>query len=204
MTAVLAVSNLALVRGGRRLFGGLDFSLSKGELAVLTGSNGSGKTSLLRVLAGLSMPAEGEVQSMGEPAHRQSLRQREQVLFQGHLEGLKQDLSVRENLEFARRLRGLPSVELGTVMADVGLSGMEDRLVRHLSAGQRRRAALAGLALGDPALWLLDEPLTNLDGDGRAVVEKLLAWHLDRGGAAVVATHASLNIAHRPWLAIEL
>ena len=200
---VLEVIDLALWRGERRLFEGLGFSLQSGQLAIVTGPNGAGKTTLLRALAGLHMPASGRAISFGAPAADLNEVQRGNVLFQGHLDGLKLDLTVRENLRFWQTMDGgQESIE--TMIEQVGLSGCGHRLVRHLSAGQRRRAALARMKMHRGRLCLLDEPLTNLDSGGRLLVQDWIEEKLAAGCAVVVATHTPIQAAGRGRVEIEL
>jgi len=204
---ILQVQSLALQRGERRLFRDLEFSLNSGTIAVVRGANGTGKTTLLRALAGLVVPAAGEIHAFGEPVDKLPAETRQRLLYLGHAEGLKQDLSVGENLGFWNALdRGerVTPDSLATMLAEVGLAGRGDQLVRHLSAGQRRRTVLARMINSPAQLWLLDEPLTNLDAHGRALVQGWLLAHLERGGAAVVATHTGLDVGDQGMLEIQL
>ena len=204
---MLAVQSLALNRGDRRLFQNLSFSLEPGQLALVRGANGAGKTTLLRALVGLVQPSEGSILAFGSAVKQLTPALRRQLLYLGHAEGLKQDLSVSENLAFWRALDREHPVSgdaLDSTLSAIGLAGRQQQLVRHLSAGQRRRAVLARLHDHPADLWLLDEPLTNLDGAGRAVVETWLSAHLLRGGAAVVATHTELGLDTSGQLEIQL
>lgn len=172
---------LACRRGGRVLFAGLDIALAPRSLVWLRGANGSGKTSLLRILAGLTPPAAGSVRA---PAA--------QPILVGHSHALKDDLSVHEVLCFQAELAGLPHAAQRTERAlqAMGLTARRDHLVRTLSQGWRRRTALARLALDDrPAAWLLDEPLDALDADGVERLGQLLAEHRARGGAVLFTSH---------------
>jgi len=194
---LLQVQSLGLQRGERRLFRNLNFSLGQGGLAVVRGANGAGKTSLLRALAGLAQPIEGQAHLFGVAARRLASADRQRLLYLGHAEGLKQDLSVRENLIFWAGLdtgRAPRAGEIDPLLEQVDLTAAGDRLVRHLSAGQRRRTVLARMIHSPAELWLLDEPLTNLDEAGRTLVRQRLQAHLQAGGAAVVATHTSLGV----------
>jgi heme exporter protein A len=201
----LAAEGLAVGRGRQVLIRDVDFSLGPGELLTLVGPNGSGKTTLLRVLAGLSLPTAGQVTWDGVPIERLGPDFRRWVDYQGHQGGLKLDLSVEENLRFAAALRATPLIgSLQASLSKVGLSGMEERLTRYLSAGQKRRVALARLKTSSARLWLLDEPFTNLDAAGRRLVETWLSEHLASGGLAVVATHLDLDLDARRRFQMEL
>jgi heme exporter protein A len=204
---ILQVQSLALNRGDRRLFRDLEFSLQPGTVAVVRGANGAGKTTLLRALAGLVLPAAGEIQAFGERVDKLPAATRQRMLYLGHAEGLKQDLSVGENLRFWNQLdRGEPVTpeSLTGILAEVDLAERGGQLVRHLSAGQRRRTVLARMINSPAELWLLDEPLTNLDALGRELVQRWLLAHLERGGAAVVATHTGLDVGDLGMLEIQL
>lgn len=195
---ILQVQSLGLQRGERRLFRNLDFVLHRGSLAVVRGPNGAGKSTLLRALAGLAIPAEGSARAFGVDVRQLSGENRKRLLYLGHAEALNQDLSVAENLRFWARLDGgqnLGPVELGSHLERVDLTAAGDRSIRHLSAGQRRRAVLARMINSPAELWLLDEPLTNLDTPGQTLVQQSLETHLQGGGAAVVATHGDLLAA---------
>lgn len=200
---VLVLRDVDIWRGERCLFRGLSLELDGGELALLVGPNGSGKTSLLRVLAGLAPCAAGEVAWNGVAITRLPPESRGDIQFRGHLDGLKKELTVEENLTFWARMRGAPG-DLGPVLAALGLTSVADRPVRHLSAGQRRRAALAALELAAARLWLLDEPMTNLDSGGRKLVAEWLDRHLGDGGIAVVATHQPEELSRPGATIVEL
>ncbi len=184
----LIVSSLEVWRGERRLFGDLSFELQSGQVALVTGPNGAGKTTLLRMLAGLSVPFGGAVTWDGTPVQRLAAEPRANIAYLGHLDGLTKNLTVAENLAFYRALwAGEGAVE--PLLDELGLTDFADREVRYLSAGQRRRVGLGCLRLRRARLWLLDEPLTNLDAAGADVVTRWLHEHTANGGAAVLATH---------------
>jgi heme exporter protein A len=192
---MLEVSELAVARSGRVLFEGLSLRLEAGDLALVLGANGAGKTSLLRVVAGLSRPHQGDLRWRGRalvPGDPEYGRER---LYLGHQAGLKADLSVAENLRFLLQLQGgdFSRARLLECLEPLGLARAEHRPVRALSAGQRRRVALARLRLSDTRLWLLDEPLTNLDTAGQSLVGGWLGEHLAGGGVAMVASHAAMG-----------
>ncbi len=201
--SLLSVADLELWRGQRCLFTELTFGLAPGQVAVVTGANGAGKTSLLRVLAGLSVARAGDVRWRDQPVNKLIPPQRAEVLYLGHLDGLKRELTVVENLNLFRRLWGIVE-PVETVLEPLGLDGLAGRAVRTLSAGQRRRAALARLGLSQADLWILDEPFTNLDEAGRALVEGWLRRHLRAGRLAVVATHHQLRLGGAGQLRVEL
>lgn len=179
---MLLIRQLCLERYFQPVFQPLSFELSAGELMVVTGPNGSGKTTLIRLLAGLLDPTEGSVNNSAQSFQ-----------YVGHTSAVKADLSVVENLQFSARLYG-SNANVESAITTMSLDECAEQTGRTLSAGQRKRTALARLLLGKANLWLLDEPYTNLDTDGIALVDRLLDQHLSGGGAAVIATHG----AHRP------
>jgi heme exporter protein A len=185
-TPSLNVTELACRRGGRRVFDGLSFSVTGGELLALTGRNGSGKTTLLRALASLGRAEAGTIAWRGAD-----------IAWLGHLDGLKGDLTVAENIDVAERLRGAAPdcVRIDAALASFDLTSLAARPVRTLSAGQRRRTALARVADSRANAWLLDEPLNALDAPAQAALRAVLASHLAAGGLALAATHAPLEIA---------
>ncbi len=183
---MLSVSNLSFERYFERVFEPISFDLSAGALLLVTGSNGCGKTTLLRLLAGLLEPSEGEI-------HRQ-----EQPLYAGHNPAIKDDLSVEENIRFWMRFMGTRKSNLGNglcqqVIEEIGLTPVALQEGRTLSAGQRKRCSLARLLFCDEALWLLDEPYSNLDREGIEMLDRILRTHLDAGGACIMTTHGSLR-----------
>jgi heme exporter protein A len=201
--ATLSVRDLELARGDRQLFAGLGFELGAGQLALVTGPNGAGKTTLLRTLAGLRPPAAGSVTFGGISVARLSRALVAPIAYQGHQDGLKRDLTVAENLAFVANLWQAAERPMAAA-TELGLTDCFDRPVRYLSAGQRRRAALGCLQLRQAALWLLDEPLTNLDASGAELVTTWLVRHLEGAGAAVVATHQPERLAAHATLTVEL
>ena len=193
---LLDVSDLSCRRGGRRVFERLSFALGAGELLALTGRNGSGKTTLLRALALLVRPDAGTIRWQGADIRAEPEAWRGRLAWLGHLEGLKGDLSVRENLLVAERLRGAQPAEdrLDGALLAFDLAALAVRPVRTLSAGQRRRVALARIALSQAPVWLLDEPLNALDAPAQAAFRTILQKHLAAGGLAIAATHADLGM----------
>ena len=187
---LLSARGLHFARNEAPVFGPLDFEVAAGEALLVQGDNGAGKTSLLRVLAGLLRADGGAVEVRGRPA---GAALRAQVIaYLGHLPAQKADLTALENLQFLSGLhgsRGTSGIE--DAMATVGLAGYEDALARQMSAGQRKRLSLARLWLSPAPLWLLDEPYANLDLDGIELVNRMVQAHLDEGGAAMVTTHGA-------------
>jgi heme exporter protein A len=189
----LEVEHLSCRRGGRPVFGDLSFSLARGELLALTGRNGSGKTSLLRALA-LLVPADrGLIRWQGADVARDRETWRRRIAWLGHLDGLKGDFTVRENLDAACRVAEAPRDGIAAALAAFDLAAIARRAVRTLSAGQRRRAALARVLASGAPLWLLDEPLNALDAPSQAAFGAVLGRHLAVGGLAVAATHAPIE-----------
>jgi len=194
------------MRGDRRLFSGLDLAVSPGTFVQLTGPNGSGKTSLLRILCGLLPPAEGAV--IWEGANIRSLGEEyfTAVTYLGHRHGIKDELSAVENLRISNALNGveISQERARTVLDQMGLAGRELLPARLLSEGQRRRVALARLLVCNTKLWLLDEVLTSLDKGAVALVRSLIEKHLTAGGIAIVATHQELELSSGLTKRLEL
>lgn len=200
---LLRGQELAVWRGERCLFEQLHFEVELGQLALLVGANGSGKTTLLRILAGLGLPTSGTATWKGVAMNELAAEQRAEVAYRGHFEALKRDLTVAENLEFHALLWGREP-KFDDVLAELKLDRLAHMRARYLSAGQRRRVALAMLQLSGAKLWLLDEPTTNLDSAGRALLVEWTRRHLANGGLAVVATHQPDEFAAPGALVIEL
>jgi heme exporter protein A len=200
---VLRAEKLAVWRGERCLFEGLDFDLEPQQLALLVGPNGSGKTTLLRIVAGLGLPTRGIVRWRDVAMSELATEQRAEIAYRGHVEALKRDLTVAENLRFHSALYRREQT-FDDILEELKLQKVAHMRARHLSAGQRRRVALAMLKLQGAKLWLLDEPTTNLDSDGRAVLVQWTRRHLADGGLVVIATHQPDEFATRGALLIEL
>ena len=185
------------MRGDRRLFSGLDLSVSPGTYVQLTGPNGSGKTSLLRILCGLLAPAEGEITWDGADIRSLSEEYVAQVTYLGHRHGIKDELSAVENLRISNAVNGVSvsKERAEEVLGQVGLAGRESLPARLLSEGQRRRAGLARLLVCNTRLWLLDEVLTSLDKGAVSLVRSLIENHVADGGIAIVATHQELELS---------
>lgn len=190
----LSGRGLRCVRGDREVFSGLDFENAAGEALAVVGPNGSGKTSLLRLIAGLLHPAEGSIELAGGDAE---LTLPEQAHYLGHRDALKPALSVMENLSFWRDFLGGEAGDATANLVRVGLDHAAHLPAGFLSAGQRRRLSIARLLSVKRPVWLLDEPTTALDAAGQAVFAGLMREHLGGGGMIVAATHAPLGIEAR-------
>ena len=193
----LETSRLACVRGERRLFADIGFRLQDGELLYLQGPNGSGKTSLLRILCGLTPPATGEIHWRGTPISRHGEDYRRELCYLGHQNALKEELTPLENLLSAAKIadEALDADTAVDALQTFGLSGHEDLPCRYLSQGQKRRVALARLCYERRTLWILDEPFVALDAAASALVSRLISTHLQRGGLVVLTTHQTVDIA---------
>ena len=193
----LSTAALAAQRGERVLFRGLSMTLAPGQIVWLRGCNGRGKTSLLRILAGLSAPAEGEVSCGGQSLPGLAAEWRERLVYIGHNSALKDDLTVAECLRFAAAVQGRqPSqADIAAALSAWAILPLRNVPVRRLSQGQRRRTALARLALPQPlSIWLLDEPLDALDDEGVRTLCALLARQATRGGSVMLTSHQALPL----------
>lgn len=201
---MLTASALSCVRGERRLFAGLDLAVGSGEWLHVQGENGAGKTSLLRILAGLSPAAEGEIRWQGEPIKTLAEDYRRHLLFLGHHGAVKEELTPLENLTLAAQLDGAvhDEEEALTALARFGLRGREDLPVRFLSAGQKRRVLLARLAVRKATLWILDEPFTALDVKAVEMLSGLIVEHVTQGGIAILTSHQSIPLPNGKVLKI--
>jgi heme exporter protein A len=185
---------LACERDWRMLFENLELRLAAGDMLQISGPNGSGKTSLLRLLAGLMQPTSGEVRLNGQPLAQQRAELARNLLWIGHAAGIKDLLTPEENLTWLCALhRPAERDAILQALESVGLHGFEDVPCHTLSAGQQRRVALARLYLAGPPLWVLDEPFTALDKQGVAQLEEHLAKHCEQGGMVVLTTHHTLT-----------
>ena len=193
---MLTATGLSCVRGERRLFAGLDLAVGPGEWLHVQGENGAGKTSLLRILAGLSPPAAGEIYWQGEPVKALAEEFRRHLLFLGHHGAVKEELTPLENLTLAAQLDGtrLDETEALQALGRFGLRGREDLAVRFLSAGQKRRVLLARLAVRKATLWILDEPFTALDVKAVDMLSGLIVDHISGGGLAILTSHQSIPV----------
>ena len=201
MISALSVIDLAIARGERVLFRNLDLALAAGEAVALTGANGAGKTSLLRAVAGFIRPESGTVTFLNadhEPIDAHEARAHGLHLL-GHLDGLKTARTARDELMFQSQWLGHSHKGIAEAIEVLGLGPLLDLEVRKLSAGQRRRLALARLIGSPRALWLLDEPLSPLDARWRAVAGDMMARHLEGGGLILAAVHDPLPIPTRAF-----
>lgn len=203
--ARLDASSLEVWRGRRQLVADFGFALEGGELAHLSGANGSGKTSLIRVLLGLTRPEQGEIRWCGQSIYKADAGYRDASAYVGHSGGTTANLSAAENLRYAASLMAArPRLAIGPALSRVGLAHIGERPAATLSAGQRRRLALARLLMSPARLWFLDEPLTSLDRAGVELVGSLVREHLSAGGMAVVATHQPLDSGRHPVVTMAL
>ncbi len=190
----LTGAGLTCIRGGRQVFAGLGLGVRGGEALAVTGRNGAGKSSLLRIIAGLLVPAAGTLALDGGD---DELTVAEQAHYLGHRDALKPALTVAENLTFWRDFLGGGAAAVDDALAACGLGHAAQLPAAYLSAGQKRRLSMARLIAVRRPVWLLDEPTSALDADGQALVARLMADHLAAGGLIVAATHLPLGIAAR-------
>jgi heme exporter protein A len=194
-TAVLlSARGLTCIREERVLFEALDINVSAGDIVQIEGPNGAGKTSLLRILAGLSQPYDGAIFFQDNAVAKQRETFHQDLLYLGHLPGVKDEMTAQENLEFNLALHGLDSQTAEATLAKVNLLGFEDALASHLSAGQHRRIALARLWQSQAKIWILDEPFTAIDKLGVEKLEQLFVKHTDNGGCVILTTHQDLSL----------
>lgn len=195
---LIQVEQLYCERDDRVLIKQLDFQLQAGQVMQIEGPNGSGKTTLLRVLCGLSDDFEGQLLWRGQPRHQVDSQFRQETLYFGHLTGIKTSLSATENLRWILQLKGelddTGNQRIEDALKQVGLLSYEDVPVYSLSAGQKRRVALARLYLEQAPLWVLDEPFTAIDRKGVSELEKLIQAHASNGGSVLITTHHALEL----------
>lgn len=195
-TPALVSRNLSCIRGTQTLFNGINLQLDAGQWLYLQGENGAGKTSLLRILAGLSLPAEGEVLWQNTPIAQQRGQYHRDLLYIGHHAGLKEDLTLTENLQSVCRMDGLrvSDADIRDALIRMGLAKRQHLPARVLSAGQKRRGLLARALLRPAKLWILDEPFNALDVNAIADVQNLLKDHLTQGGLLVLTSHQTPDL----------
>ncbi len=192
--SLLAVKDLGLKRNENWLWQGLAFNILPGELLQVVGENGSGKTSLLRVLAGLTRPTQGDVFWNGNPINYQDIGYKENLHYLGHQTAVKMDLTVFENLKFNTH-QAFSTVEINQIIARVGLSAVKNIQGFALSQGQKQRLGLARLLLHDVPIWIVDEPLAGLDENIALEIQKILSEKLARGGMIILTTHRPLTFS---------
>ena len=192
----LDVNKLQCTRGDRELFTNLSFTLEKGQLMMLEGRNGSGKTTLLRALCGLYLPDEGEILWQGKTIKKQDEDYRQELLYLGHLNAIKADLTVLENLRFNSLLAGesVSDDDLMDALDTIGLFAFEDFPTSQLSQGQKRRVALARLLVSKATLWILDEPFVALDIGAVELLQSIIAKHVENGGMVILTTHQEVPL----------
>ena len=192
-SSLLSAENLTCIREERILFDHLNLDVSSGDIVQIEGANGSGKTSLLRILAGLSLPFEGTVFFQNKKITQVRELFHQNLFFLGHLPGVKGEMTAQENLAFNLALHGLDDNLSEQTLSEVNLLGFEDALASHLSAGQHRRIALAKLWQTRAPIWILDEPFTAIDKLGVQKLEQLFINHANNGGCVILTTHQDLS-----------
>jgi heme exporter protein A len=203
---MLEISNLACSRGDHRLFSGLSFALLPGQIMQIQGANGSGKTSLLRTLCGFIIPDEGKISWCGEDVREMDETYFSHMMYLGHHNAIKDELSGLENLRISAGLSGVELSEKEAVSAlrRMGLKGRERLPTKVLSQGQRRRVSLARLLVSDARLWILDEPLAALDVGAVVLIQELIAEHLAKQGMVIFTTHQPLEVAGMTMRSLSL
>jgi heme exporter protein A len=191
-TVLLQVVDLSCIRDDRVLFEGLSFELNAGQVLLLEGKNGSGKTSLLRILCGFREADAGQVKWCGDAINDADYYV--DMAYVGHLDGVKKELTVLENLRVSLALGQAGQYSIQQALAKVHLDDFDDALVQTLSAGQKRRLSLARLLITKNRLWILDEPFTSLDKAGIALIEALMTEHCANGGMIVLTSHHDINL----------
>jgi len=194
LTVTLSAESLCMLRGDRCLFRDLDFTVNAGELLLVAGQNGSGKTSLLRGIAGMLDFEQGDVRWHSMPVGADYQAFRSDLVWLAHKVGFKADLTLVDNLRFESGLRATSLQKMKGVLERLNLQQLTELPFRALSAGQQRRVALARMLLADARLWMMDEPFTNLDSAGQGLVVELIAEHLASGGLCVLASHQDIKL----------
>lgn len=192
ITYQLQGDNLSCTRDDRELFTGLSFTLQPSQVLLLEGKNGSGKTSLLRIICGFREPDKGVVSWCGEAIPQSQYYA--DMAYVGHMDGIKKELTVLENLRLSQALSQPGRLAIAQALVKVQLSGYDDTLIQALSAGQKRRLSLARLLITHNILWILDEPFTSLDKQGIVLIESLMVEHCANGGMIIMTSHHDVNL----------
>lgn len=201
---LLSAAGLSCVKQDRVLFEQLSLQLKPGELLQIKGKNGAGKSSLLRILAGLAQPDEGELAYLSQPLSTQLADYAANLCFIGHQSGIHEQLTALENMQFWRAAAELKVVDDYALLASLGLAGLEDIPCKMLSAGQQRRVSLARLWATNAQIWILDEPFTALDQSAISHLQQHFIQHLAQGGAIILTTHQPLTIDYHALHALEI
>lgn len=196
-SANLEVKNLACFRNEQILFNKINLSLSPENVLFLQGENGSGKTSLLRILCGFRLPDEGEITWGGDPTSAMP-EYFQNISYVGHKNGIKDELTVEENLNLMRSMATASDIKTESVLKQIGLFKRADVLARQLSAGQKRKLALARLMMTENSFWILDEPFTSLDKETVGFFESLIKQHITRGGMLILTSHHEIDLSGLP------
>ncbi len=192
--SLLEVAGLHCVRDDKDLFTGLDFNLHAGQILLVEGRNGCGKTTLLRILCGIRAQESGTVRWCGEPIEKLGASYHQRIAYVGHHDGVKRELTVLENIRLAQALGNPSERSVGDILEIIQLLGYDDVPAQVLSAGQRRRLALSRLLATNSVLWILDEPFTSLDSRGIAIFANLMATHSADGGLVVMTSHHPVDL----------
>ncbi|SNY51925.1 heme exporter protein A [Arsukibacterium tuosuense] len=204
VSPILQGDDLSCIRQDRVLFSRLSLQLSAGQLLQIQGKNGAGKSSLLRILAGLAQPDDGQLYYQAKPLAQCMPAYCGNLCYIGHQSGVHEQLTALENLHFWRAASGLNSADDWALLAHLGLAGLEDVPCRMLSAGQQRRVSLARLWLTSATIWILDEPFTALDQSAIGLLQQHMLDHLNKGGAIILTTHQSLTLQFHSLVQLEL
>ncbi|MBE8166857.1 MAG: cytochrome c biogenesis heme-transporting ATPase CcmA [Shewanella sp.] len=191
---LLSADKLTCIREERILFDELSFGINSGDIVQIEGPNGAGKTSLLRILTGLSRPYEGQVLFHGTSITQCNEEYHQDLLYLGHKASVKPELTAEENLHVSLTLSGHTNFDTRDILSNVNLTGFEDALAGHLSAGQHRRTSLARLWHTHAKIWILDEPFTAIDKKGVEQLEQLFLTHVARGGCVIFTSHQDLGV----------